>query len=379
MDINIANPIVFGFDSFNTAGSIRCLGEVGYKPMLIVVSTKKTTAVQKSKYISSSVRVSCVDEGIKILIKIAQDKVCRYLFATSDKVAAVLDQHYNQLHKCFLFPNCGSQGRLSKIMNKDTMSEIASRNGLRIPVTFDLKQLESFEFNKPIIIKPKESVTGSKRDIKIISTKQDWEGYSERHNKLENFIAQQYINKECECLIIGCRCSSKNVYFPAHFIKNRWVANGDAGAFGVLKRGIPNGLDIASMEMFLNDINYVGPFSLEFGENDGKFYFFEINLRNDGTINYFTKIGVNIPEIWIKDKLIIDYTKPSLGVYIDEFGDILNVIRGDLKIKRWLADFRKATIFKYYDEFDKGPFFVFAPKMIRVIISTIYRKITGRL
>lgn len=369
--------IVFGFDSFNTAGSIRCLGEAGYTPFLIVISTKRRTAVQKSKYILSSVKVSDINEGIKVLFDNIHETERQYLFATSDKVAIALDGLYDKLCAYYLFPNSGCNGLLAKLMDKHNMSQIATRNGLCIPETFDLQYNKDVEFKYPLIIKPKDSVTGSKQDIRIVSTKQEWDDHLKHTTNLDHFIAQRYIDKENECLIIGCRCESGNIYLPGHFTKNRWVANGDAGAYGILKRNIPNGIDITAIKKFLTDLNYVGPFSLEFGLNkiDKKFYFFEINLRNDGTIHYFTKIGINIPETWIKNQLIVNYSKQEEAIYIDEFGDLLNVIRGDLKLAKWANDFHKASVFKYYDKLDKGPFFIFAPKMIRVILANIYHKI----
>lgn len=60
------------------------------------------------------------------------------------------------------------------------------------------------------------------------------------------------------------------------------------------------------LKVFINSIGYVGPFSVELGHSNNKNYFFEINLRNDGTSHYFYKAGIYIPYFFYQECLKIN-------------------------------------------------------------------------
>lgn len=377
------NPIVFGFDSYNTSGSIRCLGEAGYSPIVILVTKNKRVAAKHSKYIGEFIQVSNIEGGIEALLKLKNPDKKNYVFATSDKIATALDWEYDRLCDSFIFPNVGVQGGLTKAMDKEFQCELAKKSGINVPYSIAYHKGDPIpeDIPYPCIVKPLKSIEGTKQDIRTFDAKEELELYLNENHQTKEFLIQRFIKKEHEVLIIGCRSNNNVVYTPAHIIVNRWVGKGDVGAYGPIYRELPNSIhndiNYDSISNFLGMLNYVGTFSIECGIENDRAYFFEINLRNDGTINYYTKIGVNVPEMFVKDTDTTDITKDNSALYIDEFGDFLNVIRGDISLNEWLRSFRKATVFKYYDKVDKGPFKVFAPKMIRVVASTFIRKLLG--
>lgn len=375
------NSIVFGFDSYNSAGSVRCLGEAKIRPIVIIVSSKSKTAVSRSKYIDKYYQVKDIEAGIELLKSFCIQGKRTYLFATSDKVATALDNEYDGLIKYYYFPNCGRKGRLTDMMDKASMCDLAKQSGINVPFSVPYKVGDALPdgIPYPCLIKPLKSTEGSKQDIRHFFSKEDLEKYFQLNRKTKEYLIQQFIKKEHEILIIGCRTESGKTYLPAFFHKSRNVGEGDAGSAGFISRGLPPGINFNSVNMFLEKLKYVGPFSIEFGVEKGRPYFFEINLRNDGTINYYTKIGVNVPLIWIKDNYTLDESKPNKAYYIDEFGDFLNVLRGSLSFKQWYTDFKKSKVFKYYDHHDKGPFIGFAPMQLRIVVSSFLRKISGRL
>lgn len=373
--------IVFGFDSYNSAGSVRCLGEANIRTTVIIVSSRKRPTVSRSKYIGQFFQVSDIVSGIKILKKIGSYDEKQYLFATSDKVATALDNEYDELKDFYIFPNCGKQGALTEMMNKATMCMFAKECGITVPLSIPYKVGDPIPDTVlyPCLVKPLKSISGSKQDIKHFNTKEELENHFKQNRHTKEYLIQQFIKKDYEVLIIGCRTESGKTIIPAYLHKSRNLGEGDDGSNGYITIGLPPKTEHSIIADFLERINYVGPFSIEMGVECGCPYFFEINLRNDGTINYFTKIGVNIPLMWITDNCEIDQSKPSMAYYTDEFGDFINVLSGKISISQWYKDLKKSTVHKYYDTYDKGPFRGFAPMQIRIIISSILRKITGRL
>ena len=89
-------------------------------------------------------------------------------------------------------------------------------------------------------------------------------------------------------------------------------------------------------------------------------YFFEVNLRNDGTSDYFNQAGANIPLAYVYSCAGLNYEEISTKVcndawYIDEVFDYENVLSHNISKAEWREDRKKATILKYYNEEDMEP------------------------
>lgn len=90
-------------------------------------------------------------------------------------------------------------------------------------------------------------------------------------------------------------------------------------------------------------------------------YFFEVNLRNDGTSHFFFQSGANIPLAWAYSSLGLDYSHIKTVVdgesyYMDEIYDIQNVKEGKISKEQWEKEKSEATVFKYYDKEDLAPY-----------------------
>ena len=57
--------VVFAVDHFSSLGVIRCLGEAGIRPDVILFSVQKPKLVQYSKYIAVLHNVRSLEEGYK--------------------------------------------------------------------------------------------------------------------------------------------------------------------------------------------------------------------------------------------------------------------------------------------------------------------------
>ena len=101
-------------------------------------------------------------------------------------------------------------------------------------------------------------------------------------------------------------------------------------------------------------------FSFEYGYVDGKSYFYEVNLRNDGTSHYFYQLGANIPLAFVYSCVGKDYSNIQThvvrtGCFIDEVFDIENVFHRRITMKQWKQSMKEADVFKYYSPEDQEP------------------------
>ena len=230
----------------------------------------------------------------------------------------------------------------------------------------------------PCIIKPLKSISGSKNDIQICIDKNHLNN-AIKETKTSELLIQQYIKKDFDILLIGCRLlSNGDVILPGIFKKYRWAANGD-GSWGIITNKITDFFDKETIVRFLNNLNYYGPFSIEFGVSDNIPYFFEINLRIDGTTYYFNKLNTNVAYIWALDcnKQIISEDSNQIIEYrfIDELEDIGNIFTGKISFFRWIKDLSSAKAYKYFDKTDLVPFLKMAP---RRIASAIFKSINHK-
>jgi len=193
------------------------------------------------------------------------------------------------------------------------------------------------------------------------------------------FILQQYIPKIADLLIYGCRMWDGKVVFAGTFIRDRFADSGSS-SHGYFSKKIPNCVDSSKIREFVERIDYYGLFSVEYGLYDEKAFFFEINLRNDGTSHYFFQAGANLPLAFVYSSAGIDYSSISTeitneGFFIDEIFDIENVILRRIKKKQWKKDMSEATIFKYYDKEDIVPYnIVKKRKNIQIIKDLLLKK-----
>lgn len=373
--------IVFGKNGYNTLGLIRCLGEQGIPFVLVLLASQKINYTLLSKYVRKYKKVASIEVGIEYITHIFKDnKQKAVIIPTNDRIASELDRNYDRLNKFFIFPNAGKQGVLTALMDKKTMTDLALQSGLSVPITIE------YEYGKPIpedivfpcIIKPKKSIDGTKKDIRKCDNVSDLKRFLASKTQTHIFLIQQYIKKEFDILLIGCRCLNGEVICPAIFKKERWFSEGEDGSYGVITSDTDSYIDMNTVRTFLKALKYVGPFSIEYGVEKGIPYFFEINLRNDGTSHYFVSSQINIPYAWVMSNYgykIRMQPENDERIFIDEFGDILNVVSGNISFSIWVQSLRRATIYKYYDSKDLKPLLLIIPHMLCLIVYKIAKMI----
>ena len=112
------------------------------------------------------------------------------------------------------------------------------------------------------------------------------------------------------------------------------------------------GIDFNVITKFLNRINYIGIFDVEYKYANGKAFFIECNFRNGAPGFVFTQNGYNIPALWIEKNLKVDLNiakkkVPELDFMIEQ-NDMINMLKGTPGFFTWIKQYVKACkVFAY--------------------------------
>ena len=372
-----AYVIVWGNDNYNVLGLLRQLTPF-IENVLFLVNGKRTFCASASKFCKTHKVVSSISDGLDYLFKLGvqlQEKA--FIIATSDLIAVAIDKNKGSLSKYYYLCTTKQAGLLTKAYDKDYQYQLAKRVGIRVPESMLFSSCSSTDgVSYPCLIKPayKEEGVYHPFKTKICNDEKELRGTQQQLDKKGTYVLQQYINKECDLLVYGCRYGNGSVSYAGVFIKSRW--SGGDGSYGILSSEIPSCLDVRQLNDFLKEIDYCGLFSAEFGVEKGVAWFYEFNLRNDGTSHYFYQAGLaNMPLGWIGYHLNCESSSPVRGisaVFIDEIGDYDNVRKGVIDLNDWEKQYKSATVFKYYDKDDTLPYYCMRGYYL---LSRLYQKV----
>lgn len=351
--------IVIGADHHNTLGVIRALGRKGVPLRLILVSEDKRPFVAASRYIGEVV-TACSESSLPNVLSDVRKDIGHMnpvvLFSCSDKVSAVLDRNRGMLEsEGYVVPGTVDPNGLEYWMDKQVMADAAVASGLNVPL--------SGTGQYPLIAKPKKSISGSKEDIRILENDEEYMQYVSAHPDMD-IQYQQFIDKDSEYQLIGCSIDNGGkVIIPGVSVILRQPRETNTGFLEY--RPLDSSLPVGACMQFLKAIRYSGLFSMEFLRGkDGKDYFMEINLRNDGNAVCVTEAGVNLPYVWYLASIGKPWEDEASNrirsiLVMPEFDDFRNsVLRGEIPFFRWLKDVHRTDCFMEYAPDDKAPFFV---------------------
>lgn len=372
--------IVWSIDDFNTLGLMRELGNAELDVLFLIKGHAGIAA--GSKYCKAYVETATIEDGFRYLLQNHTAEVYKpIIIISSDEIITFVDQHKEEFEKHFIVPGTGEKGNVEKYIDKNTMTALAQEIGILCPasraVTKD-SDISGTEY--PCLIKPSHQKPGHYNEFKFKICK------NERALKRtlrfvrsdSEFILQQYIPKELDLLVYGGRMWDGNTVLAGAFIRDRWADSGSS-SHGYLTDCIPQCADTTKICEFLERIDYYGLFSVEYGLLDDKAYFFEINLRNDGTSHYFYQAGANIPLAYVYSSAGLDYSHVSTKVegkqwFADELYDVENVLLGKVSRKQWKRELAEATVCKYYDKDDPVPYEIAKKGKVRQILQDIILK-----
>lgn len=372
--------IVWSIDDFNTLGLMRELGNAELD-MLFLVKGHAGFAV-KSKYCKKYIETPTIEDGYKYLLEnYANESKKPILITSSDEIITFVDQHKEEFENLFITPGTAAKGNIEKYIDKNNMTNLAEEIGILCPKSQAVSKgtdISNIQF--PCLIKPSHQKPGHYNEFKfkICKSAKSLKKTLRYVRPDSEFILQEYIPKELDLLVYGGRMWDDNTVFAGAFIRDRWADSGSS-SHGYFTENIPQCVDTTKILEFLERIGYHGLFSVEYGLLDNKAYFFEINLRNDGTSHYFYQAGANIPLAYVYSSAGLDYSGIPTKVsgeqwFIDELFDIENVILGIIDKKAWKKERNEATVFKYYDKEDPVPYEIAQKGKTKQIIQDIVLK-----
>lgn len=355
--------VIWGADDSNVLGLLRALKDYGVA-VLPLFQGRKTYIASASKYCHNPLFVSSYKEGLNVLIQVGKNNSIKpFLITSTDLVAEYVDQNKEMLSTLYYLPGTEEAGRLTDVLDKYQMSVIAESIGFTVPRSLSIThEFKDNPVGYPCLIKPYKNVFDHSKEFKtkVCYNKEELLELLETVNYNSRFVLQEYIDKDHDLLIYGCRLYNGEVILAGSFKKDRWYKHAD-GSHGYISKSIPSYIQVQLISEFLKGISYYGLFSFEFGVKNEIAYFYEVNLRNDGTSHYFLQAGANLPLLWVSQFNGIEprlYVNPHDEEFMDEVHDYLNIKNGIVDKKVWKSQSKTSSIYRYYDKKDMMPYII---------------------
>lgn len=353
--------IVWSIDDFNTLGLMRELGNADLDMLFLIKGHAGFAA--KSKFCQKYVETDSVESGFTYLKEhFAEEENKPIVIIASDDIVTFVDEHRDELEKRYILPLTVGKGDTKKYTDKNAMTKLAQEIGILCPASQSVRwdsPIEGVEY--PCLIKPSHQKPGHYNEFKfkICKTEKALKKVLRYVRHDSEFILQQYIPKELDVLIYGCRMRDGQTAIAGAMLRDRCADSGSS-SHGYLSREVPSCIDINKSITYIEKIGFYGPFSFEYGMVGERAYFFEVNLRNDGTSHCFFQAGANLPLAYVYSCAGLEYSTIPTQIaaeqwFIDEVFDIENVINRKISKRKWEQDYSNATIFKYYDKDDPIP------------------------
>ncbi len=352
--------IIIGVAHHNTLGMIRCVGFAGYRSDLIIIG-KSGSYVGKSKYLDSVYCLSKIEYLNNFFDTHYLD--CRekpVIISCTDEVASWLDLEYEKIKDRFYFFNSRKSGLVTHYMNKRVQTLLAKENGISVPKTFEYSG-DASEAIYPCLLKPIRSICGGKQVV-ICRNEKELESGLSSFNSGDVVLVQQFLQKEHEIVVLGLSVNG-NIAIPGYILKHREFNGGTL--YSTVKP--INSMDaelVDKCKAIVKAMHYEGLFGIEFIYCNGRYFFIEINLRNDATTYALAVAGVNLPQLYIKAK-IEGIELPKMYEVrelhsIVEFNDFKHRSRFGVSTLQWLKQYLSSKCKYYFCWRDIKPFF-FAP------------------
>jgi biotin carboxylase len=195
-------------------------------------------------------------------------------------------------------------------MDKSNQKRMAVKAGLNVAGACVVSRNEDafvvpHEVKYPCFTKPLSSIGGGKRCLrrcKNESELHDVLNIAEK-NGIKEILVEDYLEIDEEYAVLGFS-DAKEVIIPGviKFVRGCQSHKGVAMVGEVLPIDGFKEL-INKFVYFIRSIGFVGLFDIDFFKCRGEFFFGEMNLRIGASGNAITKMGVNLPAIFVKSML----------------------------------------------------------------------------
>lgn len=350
--IEHVEAIVLSEDHYNALGVVRSLG-LAKIPVRLVLTEQGKSFCDKSRYVSSSIKVANNEKTIiDNIVKYTKDVNTRYfLFPLNDVAAQLVSRNISRFKDNIICPTMNRD--MKRFSDKTLMKGWAKNHGLNVPKgrIIDLYKLRE-EWNIfPAIMKPKISVEGIKSDIVTAYSIQEYNEALKAFKKkgYKDILIEEFIcgNDEHMIEIMGERSNKNGCSFAGIIKKIREfpIHNGSTSFARIVQSHI--GIELSVLATMMDEISFNGLFDFEFKYANGKAYFIECNFRNGAPGWAFTKIGKNLPLMWICGCIGIPITQTKIltnkDLFMCEHYDIINMLKKDVGVLEWLENFFQSS------------------------------------
>ena len=376
------NVLVLGPNHNNTLGMIWSLGEAGHR-ITLLLREGRTNYVNYSRYINNCIIVKKEDNVIAIIKDVANRMDCKpVVLVTNDNDATLLNDHYKELSDYCYIEGGRFDGGINRYRDKDEGERLAKECGFAIPQTVVItrpEDLPSVPLPYPLFIKGNNSVRGGKAAMKKCDNKEVAlefvNGLPQDYFPLQ---VQEFVEKEYELMLLGCSlyggnrvicpvANKKILQYPKNTGGGAWSLSTEVAASEELRQLADR------VAKYLRQIEYTGNFSAEFLYANGKFYFLEINLRNDGTSWLSTSSGYNLPDMVCRSFVDTDVSADGCTFrqmhYMNIIWDFACLLNKSVKFGEWIKQFNSDTCYSHYNKNDRKPFYLFIKSIIKSRLS----------
>jgi predicted ATP-grasp superfamily ATP-dependent carboligase len=271
--------IVIGHDAVNALGLVQSLGREGVD-VTVILECEKSELIRHSNYARKIISVANFDEAVEVLLTRFAGEEKIPVFPAGDGIALTLSQNYERLKKHFLMEHFTGAYTMEQLMNKEQQIKLAVKHKFNVPYSVCINKPfcvpKSMVY--PCIVKPLVSCLGDKRDILIAQDAEELKDILEnRVTYSKSVIIQQFIDKDYEYDMMGCVYKNGEVYIPLsdRMVKfNRQLQDTSTISY-IEPLDAEIVVEVGKIRTLLNDVGYVGLFSVEFmhNKNDGLIYF----------------------------------------------------------------------------------------------------------
>ncbi len=365
------NLVIIGTSHHNTYGMIRCFGEYGVRPNIILYGNSHSyilkSALLGDKHIAKDAR-----EALSLLLQLYDKAV---VIACTDEIASLMDNHYESLRERFSFFNCGAEGQLTQFMDKVVQITMAQKCGIDVPyfIKGNVTNFPTSDLHYPCIIRPLKSISGGK-NIQVCYDSLELPKALESFDDSTEILAQEFIEKDYEIVLVGLSYGD-TLDIPAYIHKIRDTKGGTTYSAVKSVKTLPAQL-LASCKDLVKMMNYTGLFGIELMRKNDKFYFVEINLRNDATTFAICMAGCNLPLAYWH---LANGKKSQLSPHINqihsmvEFNDFIHVLKRQVSIRKWLKQRADSECRYCYCKSDKRPYRIQCWDFVKFMVRMVYR------
>ena len=376
---HISGFVIIGVSHHNTLSMVRCVGREGIKPYVILYG-HKGSYIERSKYISECKYVGTAEDAVDELAIFCQNtKTKPVVISCADEVSMILDRRYEEFCPLCHFFNAGEKGRVSHYMDKQVQTTLAGESGLDTPWSLEClpNEVPLDNVKYPCIIKPKESVHGGKK-IFICDNVDELKNSLGEFDNNYDVLVQQYIKGEYEVVIIGLTVNGQSIV-PGFVKKHRDYKGATTFSTTYPALELPGSV-VASAERLIGQIGYEGLWGIECIKMDDKYYFIELNLRNDATTYSMAVAGVNLPFAYYNSCADSEKEHPLINKVevldsMVEFDDFNFVLKRTISLCQWRRELKGCRCRYYYDHNDMEPYRAKRIEYVKFLFNRLFHRV----